>query len=53
MENTASLVSEVFLNNDEIQWQPLALTLVEYPKGILQIYINFLIVYLMYKIVTN
>lgn len=33
MENTASLVSEVFLNNDEIQWQPLALTLVEYPKG--------------------
>lgn len=39
MENTASLVSEDFLNNNEIQWQPLALTLVEYPKGILQIFI--------------
>lgn len=34
MEETASPVSEVFLNNGEIEWQPLALTLVEYPKGI-------------------
>ncbi|CAH2104797.1 unnamed protein product [Euphydryas editha] len=33
MENTASPVSEAFLNNDEIEWQPLSLTLVEYPKG--------------------
>ncbi|CAH0726603.1 unnamed protein product, partial [Brenthis ino] len=33
MEETASPVSEVFLNNGEIEWQPLALTLVEYPKG--------------------
>ncbi|XP_046961178.1 dolichyldiphosphatase 1-like [Vanessa cardui] len=33
MENIASPVSEVFINNDAIEWQPLSLTLVEYPKG--------------------
>ncbi|CAG9567037.1 unnamed protein product [Danaus chrysippus] len=33
MDSTISPVSEVFINNGEIEWQPLALTLVEYPKG--------------------
>lgn len=33
MENTATPVHKDFLNNAEIEWQPLSLTLVEYPKG--------------------
>lgn len=33
MENEALSVSDVLHNNGEIEWQPLALTLVEYPKG--------------------
>ena len=33
MEDT-SVVQDVYLNNGDIEWQPLSLTLVEYPKGI-------------------
>ncbi|XP_023954715.1 dolichyldiphosphatase 1 [Bicyclus anynana] len=33
MENIATPVNEEFLSNGEIEWQPLSLTLVEYPKG--------------------
>ncbi|CAH0603251.1 unnamed protein product [Chrysodeixis includens] len=33
MEDEALSVSDVLHNNGEIEWQPLALTLVEYPKG--------------------
>ncbi|XP_022820715.1 dolichyldiphosphatase 1-like [Spodoptera litura] len=33
MEEEAISVSDVLHNNGEIEWQPLALTLVEYPKG--------------------
>lgn len=38
--------NEHFYNNGEIEWQPLALTLVEYPKGIL-LYRSLIRVYLM------
>lgn len=41
MDSTISPVSEVFINNGEIEWQPLALTLVEYPKGIYIFLFNF------------
>lgn len=33
MEDKVLPVSDVLLNNGDIEWQPLALTLVEYPKG--------------------
>lgn len=33
MEGDALSVSDVLHNNGDIEWQPLALTLVEYPKG--------------------
>ncbi|KAM3959047.1 dolichyldiphosphatase 1 [Aphomia sociella] len=33
MEEKVLPVNDVLLNNGEIEWQPLALTLVEYPKG--------------------
>lgn len=33
MEENSLPMSEIFLNNGDVEWQPLALTLVEYPKG--------------------
>lgn len=41
MEDEAISVNDVLHNNGDIEWQPLALTLVEYPKGKFQI--NYLI----------
>lgn len=33
MEKDTLSVSEILQNNGDTEWQPLALTLVEYPKG--------------------
>lgn len=33
MEGESLSVNDVLKNNGELEWQPLALTLVEYPKG--------------------
>lgn len=34
MEERVSSVNDAIRHNGEVEWQPLALTLVEYPKGV-------------------
>lgn len=34
MEERVSSVNDAIHHNGEVEWQPLALTLVEYPKGV-------------------
>lgn len=51
MENEAVSVNDVLHNNGDIEWQPLALTLVEYPKG--KVNINFPGLILLYSCSNN
>lgn len=46
MEDAVLPDNQIYHNNGDVEWQPLALTLVEYPKGFLHFFqkLHFIIV---------